>query len=105
MIWSGSQFLQKSVQCGEVSVETIAVQNDLKNEIDKKNKDNIKNDIENEDDLKNEEDIKNEDNLKWGRHPKKMRYYNTHQNKFSLNSPFNKTLPDSMEGTERLITE
>ena len=66
MIWSGSQFLQKSVQCGEVSVETIAVQNHLKNEIDKKNKDNIKNedDIENEDDLKNEDDIKNEDNLK-----------------------------------------
>ena len=65
------------------------------------NGDNLKN----EDDHKNEEDIKNEDNLKWGRHPKKMRYYNTHQNKFSLNSPFNKTLPDSMEGTERLITE
>ena len=66
MIWIWSHYLQKSVQCGEVSVETIAVQNNLKNEIDKKNKDNIKNedDIENEDDLKNKDNIKNEDNLK-----------------------------------------
>ena len=57
MIWIGIQFLQKSVQCGEVSVETITVQK-MKNEDNLKNKDDLKN----EDNCKNENNCKNEDN-------------------------------------------